>query len=134
MKKEKGKTKSEKVWTSLLFTLSLILFTSAAQAADVKPVLRAENVRVEQRFPWTNLVDVCFTINNTLESAKNTNVIAQVRAFYDESKALGVHQSEPHPETHHRRRRGQRRAPAGAGARPENQKSHQCNFSGRRAQ
>ena len=31
--KEKGKTKSEKVWNSFLFTFSLLLFTSAAQAA-----------------------------------------------------------------------------------------------------
>ena len=31
--KEKGKTKSEKVWTSLLFTFSLLLFTSAANVA-----------------------------------------------------------------------------------------------------
>ena len=33
MKKEKGKTKSEKVWTSLLFTFSLLLFTSLTRAA-----------------------------------------------------------------------------------------------------
>ena len=31
--KEKGKPKSEKVWASLLFTFSLLLFTSAVQAA-----------------------------------------------------------------------------------------------------
>ena len=30
--KEKGKTKSEKVWTSLLFTFSLLLFASVADA------------------------------------------------------------------------------------------------------
>ena len=35
MKKEKGKMKSVKVWTSLLFTFSLLLFTSAANAAEL---------------------------------------------------------------------------------------------------
>ena len=35
MKKEKGKTKSEKVRTSLLLTFSLLLFTSAANAANL---------------------------------------------------------------------------------------------------
>ena len=34
--KEKGKTKSEKVWASLLFTFSLLLFTSAVQAASFR--------------------------------------------------------------------------------------------------
>ena len=34
MKKEKGKMKSEKVWTSLLLPFSLLLFTSAADAAE----------------------------------------------------------------------------------------------------
>ena len=41
MIKEKGKTKSEKVWMSLLFTLSLLLFTSAAQAAPYSAELTA---------------------------------------------------------------------------------------------
>ena len=36
--KEKGKTKSEKVRMSLLFTFSLLLFTSAANAAGQGPV------------------------------------------------------------------------------------------------
>lgn len=35
MMKEKGKTKSEKVWASLLFTFSLVLFTSIANAAEL---------------------------------------------------------------------------------------------------
>ena len=87
MKKEKGKMKSEKGWMSLLFTLSLILFTSAVQA-DVKPVLFAKDVRVEQRFPWTNLVDVCFTVTNTL--VKNDSVIARVRGFYDGQMMLDM--------------------------------------------
>ena len=46
MKNGKGKIKSEKVWRSLLFTLSLVFFTSAAWADNAKLV--AENVRVEQ--------------------------------------------------------------------------------------
>ena len=88
MKKEKGKTKSEKVWMSLLFTLSLLLFTSAARAKDVKLV--AWNVRVEQRFPWNDYVDVRFSISNTLDSARNTNIIARVRGFYDGQMMLDM--------------------------------------------
>ena len=36
--KGKGKTKSEKVRTALLFTFSLLLFTSAARAEELQPV------------------------------------------------------------------------------------------------
>lgn len=60
--------------------------TAVAQVE--KPVLRAENVRVEQRFPWTNLVDVCFTVTNTL--VKNDTVIARVRGFYDGQMMLDM--------------------------------------------
>ena len=35
MKKGKGKTKSEKVWVTMLFTFSFLLFTFAANAAEL---------------------------------------------------------------------------------------------------
>ena len=71
----------------VLSALCLVLSACAAWAAE-KPVLVAKDVRVEQRFPWTNLVDVCFTVTNTL--VKNENVIARVRGFYDGQMMLDM--------------------------------------------
>ena len=72
----------------VLGALCLALGAMTAVAQVEKPVLRAENVRVEQRFPWTNLVDVCFTVTNTL--VKNDTVIARVRGFYDGQMMLDM--------------------------------------------
>ena len=80
-------------WKSLLMAaLSAVGFAAFAAEPDAvqlwKPVLFAKDVRVEQRFPWTNLVDVCFTVTNTL--VKNDKVIARVRGFYDGQMMLDM--------------------------------------------
>ena len=91
MKTKKGsRIGDQRSWWGrfVLALVTVVAMATGAWAEDVKPVLFAENVRVEQRFPWTNLVDVCFTVTNTL--VKNDNVIARVRGFYDGQMMLDM--------------------------------------------
>ena len=67
---------------------ALVAMATGVLADGVKLV--AGNVRVEQRFPWNDYVDVRFSISNTLVSAKSTNVIARVRGFYDGQMMLDM--------------------------------------------
>ena len=59
MKNEKGKMKSEKVWKSLLFTFSLLLFTFAANVAAGAGVSVGTP---QQRYPWNGKMDIPYTL------------------------------------------------------------------------
>ena len=90
MKKGKGKREQGTGWGRLVLTLvAAVALATGAWAEDAKALV-AYNTRVEQRFPWNDYVDVRFSISNTLESAKSTNIIARVRAYFEGQMLLDI--------------------------------------------
>lgn len=85
MKNEKGKMKSEKVWTSLLFTFSLLLFTFCAGAAELpagyKPVEYIESTKGGGQF-----IDTGYTAN----AQTKVEFDAVIPARWEQNDRFGV--------------------------------------------
>ena len=84
--------KQELVRNAMRWALGAMACVAMATGAwaDAAAKFIAYNTRVEQRFPWNDYVDVRFSISNTLDSAKSTNIIARVRGFYDGQMMLDM--------------------------------------------
>ena len=90
MKKGRGNREQGTGWGRLVLALVAAVAMATGAWADAAAQFIAYNTRVEQRFPWNDYVDVRFSISNTLDSARNTNIIARVRGFYDGQMMLDM--------------------------------------------
>ena len=77
-------------WGRLVLALVAAVAMATGAWADAAAQFIAYNTRVEQRFPWNDYVDVRFSIKTHSTIAKNTNIIARVRGFYDGQMMLDM--------------------------------------------
>lgn len=79
--KGKGKTKSEKVWTSLLFTFSLLLFTSIANAAEL-PAGYTQVEYIESTNGGGQYIDTEYTHKSNTRVECSVNVASEQEQGY----------------------------------------------------